>query len=266
MPESPAVSVLTTVHNGRELLPLTVASVLAQSLRDFEYVIVDDGSTDGTTAYLRSLDDPRIRVLEPGRIGRGSALNLGLQACRADCVAVLDADDLAAPCRLEVQTQALARHPEIDVLGSDFVLSPDGLPIEAPTDPPARVIEPRELIRRGPISHTSVLMRRGVILAAGGYDAGRANLYDLDLWVRLASNGAVLARLQVPLVFKRLHAGQSFERPRRLRYVLGTARLRLSAFRRFSRSPLDLVWIAAGLAYGLLPGPIRRRLNRKESR
>ena len=98
------VSILMAVHNGLPYLPQAIRSVLAQPFSDFEFVIVDDGSTDGTPDHVRSYRDERIRLLyNTQRMGQTRSLNLGLHECRGTYVARLDADDVCLPERLQRQ-------------------------------------------------------------------------------------------------------------------------------------------------------------------
>jgi glycosyltransferase involved in cell wall biosynthesis len=112
------VAVLMTVYNGMPYLPRSVKSVLEQTLRDFLFVIVNDGSIDGTVDYLAGITDPRVLVLHQANLGTGAAANHGLKHCKADFVARIDADDVALPGRLEAQRSFLISHPEVGLVGT----------------------------------------------------------------------------------------------------------------------------------------------------
>lgn len=259
---SPAVSVLTTVYNGERYLPEAVESVRRQTFTDFEHVVVDDGSTDGTAAYLQSLTDSPVRVLRRPRMGRGAALNAGLSACRADLVAILDADDVAFPARLEVQHGLMADHPEIAVLGGVCSIRTANPPPHEEQEPNVTVVRPRDLIKRTPLAHSAAMFRRSCVEAVGGYDTSRDCLFDYDLWIRLVEGGFALARTDVPIVYKRIHRGQLFERPRRLRYLATTFTERRRAVRMFGERWVDPVYPFVGFAFGLIPVRIRMSLFR----
>ena len=117
---TPAISVIMPVHNGAAWLGDAVASVRAQDFRDFEFLIVDDGSDDGTAAMLSSFaaDDRRIRLLRQAPQGIVTALNNGIAAARAPYLARLDADDRARADRLGKQFAFMQTHPEIGLLGT----------------------------------------------------------------------------------------------------------------------------------------------------
>jgi glycosyltransferase involved in cell wall biosynthesis len=107
------------VHNGVPYLSQAIDSILQQSFRDFELLIVDDASTDESAAIIENYQDPRIRLLKSReRLKLSGALNLGLDNARGDYVARMDADDISLPRRLEIQTQYMNQHPEIGICGT----------------------------------------------------------------------------------------------------------------------------------------------------
>src|SRR5256885_11986133 len=115
----PAVTVLMPVLNAERFVCEAIASILTQSWTDFEFLIVDDGSTDATPAAIASFTDPRIRVItNPAPEGVARALNRGLDAARAPLVARHDGDDIAHPKRIETQLAFLRANPEIVLLGT----------------------------------------------------------------------------------------------------------------------------------------------------
>jgi glycosyltransferase involved in cell wall biosynthesis len=114
-PPNPQLSVVMSVFNGEPYLREAVDSVLNQTFEDFEFVIVDDCSTDASVKTLESYDDPRIvRLYNPANLGLPRSLNRGLSICRGDIIARQDQDDVSLPSRFNDQLQHLARHPEID--------------------------------------------------------------------------------------------------------------------------------------------------------
>jgi len=118
----PAVTVLMGVYNGELFVRDAIDSILAQSYRDFELLVVDDGSTDTTPAILASYDDSRLRVLRnEENIGLTRSLNRGLRAARGGLIARQDADDLSLPNRLARQVTFLESHPDVVLLGTQFV-------------------------------------------------------------------------------------------------------------------------------------------------
>ncbi|NNF61698.1 MAG: glycosyltransferase [Gammaproteobacteria bacterium] len=195
----PAVTVLLPVRNGAATIAECVRSVLAQTLDDFELIVVDDHSGDETHVALGSFTDSRIRILpNPGR-GLVSALNTGLLAARANLVARMDADDRMAPIRLERQHHYLTRHNTTALLGSRVEKFP------AVTDGYQEYLDwqnncltaadiDAEIFVESPFAHPSVMFRRDVVRAAGGYRHGDFP-EDYELWLRLHRLGRRMEKL-----------------------------------------------------------------------
>src|SRR5712671_2127821 len=191
---TPAISVIMPVRNGAEWLAEAVASVRAQEFGDFEFLIVDDGSDDGTAAMLSTFAaaDPRIRLLRQAAQGIVAALNSAIAEARAPYLARLDADDRARPDRLGKQFAFMQAHPEIGLVGT-FAERIDAAGnvigrLAPPTDP-ARLA--RTLERTNPFIHSSVMMRTALVRRIGGYRAAFGAAEDYDLWLRMAEAGGI---------------------------------------------------------------------------
>lgn len=239
-----AVTVLMSVHNGLPYLADAVASVLAQTFRDFEFLILDDASTDGTRDFLRQQTDPRIRVIElEQNIGLTAALNRGLAEARGEFIARQDADDLSAPRRLEMQGTFLKANPACAVVGSQaWLVDRDGRSQGKKNFPLGyRGILFAHLFDNA-LAHSAIMARRSVLVAAGGYDAAWTASQDYELWSRLGERHA-LANLPERLVTLRMLASsitQTHKRPELIR------RVQAAHFQRIFGSPasdadLDLV-------------------------
>jgi glycosyltransferase involved in cell wall biosynthesis len=128
--DHPKVSCLLPVYNGEQFIEEAVRSLLAQTLKNFELVVVDDGSTDSTPRKLAALnaEDQRLRILRQANGGIVAALNAGLGLCRAGYIARMDADDVAAPDRFEFQADYLDRHPGCVLVGG---VARSNLPLQA---------------------------------------------------------------------------------------------------------------------------------------
>jgi glycosyltransferase involved in cell wall biosynthesis len=204
----PAVSVVMTVRDGLPHVEEAVDSVLDQDFGDFELIVVDDGSTDGTAEVLARRRDTRLRLVRRPGLGRAAALNHALGLARGRYVANLDADDVALPGRLAIPVRYLDQHPDVAVAGSavqPFVGRAAGRrPRRLPRSD--RAIRWSFLVRN-PIFHSSATFRTGAAAAVGGYPA--AGTDDAGLWLRLGSRHR-LVNLPVPLAAKRLHPAQHF--------------------------------------------------------
>ena len=190
---SPAISVAMSVYNGQRFLAEAIDSVLTQSFADFEFLILDDGSTDSTRAIITSYAaiDSRIRPICRENRGLVASLNELIAEARAPLIARMDADDICLPNRFMRQLVFLAAHPDYAVIGArceDIDEHGDPWPINAPPLPETHeeflvAIAAEQLL----LCHPAVMFRRDVVQAVGGYHAAFAHCEDLDLWLRLAT-------------------------------------------------------------------------------
>ena len=208
---SPAVSVVMAAYNAAEFLREALDSVIAQTSADWELVVVEDGSADDTPAILReyAARDDRVKIVENGRnLGLPESLNRGIAAARSPLIARLDADDVAEPNRLARQLAELDRRPALDLLGSWTAEIDErgrftGGGFALPDD--ANLIG-WAMTRTNVIYHPTALFRRTAFDAAGGYQAGKAE--DYDLFARMLVGGAGVGIVPERLVRYRLSAGQ----------------------------------------------------------
>src|SRR5919204_3704615 len=208
----PQVSVLLAVRDDVRYVGAAVDSILQQSLRDLELIVVDDASTDETPSVLESVSDSRLRVLrnEQGR-GLATSLNRGLDEARGRYVARLDADDLALPERLARQVEAL-RMTEVAALGSAIRdLDEDGREGRFHRMPVSTRAVRWHALFSSPFFHPTVLVDREA-LGHLRYDPEFLESEDHDLWTRLLATGAEGGNLPDALVLKRVHAGQASRR------------------------------------------------------
>jgi hypothetical protein len=204
----PTVSVILPVWNGQRFLGEAIESVIHQSLASLELIVVNDGSTDGSSAIAWNFarQDPRVLVLDRAHAGIADALNTGIFAARAQYIARMDADDHSLPSRLQKQIAFLDAHPKCVVVGSNLeVIDEDGERIGGwpfPKDHPE--ILNALLGGRCVLGHPSVVMRKVAVIQAGGYRSDHFPSEDLDLWLRLSEIGE-FANIPEPLVRYRRH-------------------------------------------------------------
>lgn len=206
------ISVVIPVHNGKKYLAQAIDSVLAQTHRDLELLIVNDGSTDGTAAIIRHYEerDPRVRCLYQENGGVATAGNRGLEEARSEWVARLDADDIFLPEKLERQRAFLSRHPDVKIIGTlAGFINHAGKPLGiVGTEGPFTRAEYDRLVRENrPVYfvNSSTLMHRDTVLAAGGYREAFAPAEDVDLWIRMAERGHLMLKVPETLLRYRLH-------------------------------------------------------------
>ncbi len=185
----PKVTVLMAVYNGEKYLRAAMESILNQTFRDFELMIIDDASTDSTPEIISSYPDPRIRVLKnETNLGLTKSLNKGLKEAVGEYVARMDADDISLPERLVQQVSYLDKHPDIALIGCRVEVIDDkgqslGISHSLATT--------REsifywLIFNNVLTHSSVMFRRDVVMNLGGYDESHRYVEDYGLWNKLS--------------------------------------------------------------------------------
>jgi len=257
------ITVLTTVRDGMPFIAEAIASVRAQEYKNFRHCVVDDGSSDSTPDFLRREENCDLIVVHGEPMGRGGALNLGVEHCQTDFLAILDADDVASPCWLAAMVEIMEKNRDIAVLSCGGVLEKEKMEVRVDEPVKPRQLSPEMFLYRNPVHHSGALIRVQDLREAGGYDRARDCLFDYELWVRLLKRGKQIWRIDNGFVFKRIHSGQHFERRRRTHYLLAGYRLRRSV-------SIDLLGGRGAMIpallflYGLLPQGFRHWIyNRK---
>jgi cellulose synthase/poly-beta-1,6-N-acetylglucosamine synthase-like glycosyltransferase len=185
----PDVSVILAVRNGGADLPKAMDTIFAQTFANFELIVVDNGSTDGTAAFLKTIDDPRLRAFYRSQPGLAGALNCGIANARGRYIARQDHDDWALPSRIEHQVRFLDAHPEHALVGTRAEIWVGDNPSHRYHDHPADDAALRfELLFNNPFVHSSVMIRKSALDEVGLYttDPARQPPEDYELWSRLA--------------------------------------------------------------------------------
>jgi len=246
MNDSPEVSVVMSVYNGAEHLAETLDSVLGQQGCDFEFIVIDDGSTDASGRILDdyAARDPRLRVLHQENTGLTRALIRGCGLARGEFIARQDAGDVSLPGRLAAQVAFIRSPPQAVMVASAVQFcGPQFEPLHA------QVILGEELqsglsqemleLLRGPPHHGATLFRRAAYLAVGGYRAEFPVAQDLDLWLRLAESGTCLGMEKI-LYLARLEMGSISSRRRKEQFSSARLALDCRQSRAAGRSEADL--------------------------
>jgi glycosyltransferase involved in cell wall biosynthesis len=223
---TPAVSVVVATYNYGRFLAGAVESVLTQTFRDLEVIVVDDGSTDGTNTVIAPfLCDRRVRYLHTEHIGQPAAKNTGIRAARGRLLAFLDADDVWLPPKLEMQIALLKENPTVGVVYSRRLLMDEsGQPLEY--EQPAlfrgRVLD--AMFRNNFVCFSSALVHRRVVTHVGHFDESLPLAIDYEFWLRAASWYA-FDYVDEPLVHYRTgHASLSRRTEERLRVAFAIMR------------------------------------------
>lgn len=210
---TPRLSFIVLSYNYRDYIQTTLRSILAQTVQDFEVIVVDDCSTDESCDVVRSFADPRIRLLVNERnLGGAGSYNVAVQAARGEWLVNLDADDWIEPEKCAVQLAAANADPTLDIIGSwvrlvgaDGNPHPDAATIEAIINRPHALNLVETWIGQNPLCRSSVMMRREAHLRIGLDDASMVRAPDYELWTRALAAGCRFCLVQQPLTFQRLH-------------------------------------------------------------
>jgi GT2 family glycosyltransferase len=257
-PDLPRVSVVMPVYNSERYIEEALRSILDQDYRDFELLLVDDGSTDRSReiAEAHAARDARIRILGHERNrGVSAANNTGIAAARGEYIARMDSDDKAMPGRLRRQVAALDSDPAIVLVTCDFLMVDDasGLPIRT-----VRIHEPPEVISwlllfgNGIGGHGQVMLRGSVVRELGGYSNRFEASEDYELWTRLVERGRFAALGFVGMHY-RVH-GNAVSLQKRSTQIESSKHVSRSALQRHLGRPLAEAEInaSAHLWQGLL--------------
>lgn len=202
------ISVLLPLYNGERYIGEAVESVLAQSERDFELLVLDDGSTDRSLSIVRAFAarDARVRVIARENRGLVETLNELLAEARGELIARMDADDVCLPDRFERQLAFLDAHPEVVCVGGDVEMIDDrGRFLTTLSLPQQDADIQREALKgHAPLFHPAAMIRTATLRGIGGYRPDYWPAEDLDLWLRLGEAGR-LANLPGPVLRYRLH-------------------------------------------------------------
>jgi glycosyltransferase involved in cell wall biosynthesis len=226
MSTAPRVSVLTAAYNAAPFVGSAIASILAQTYGDFEYILVDDASQDSTAAIMEHFASADRRLVvhrSTTNLNAAGALNRGLALARGEYVAILDADDIAYPARLARQVAFLDAHTTVGVVGSQVrMIDADGAGIRDLSFPLQPALARWQVLFRTPILHSAAMMRRAHVEQVGGYSTLHYTLCDYELFARLVKV-AELANLPECLVAYRrspLQISSAHRRPQRAQVCL----------------------------------------------
>ena len=197
---APKLSVIMSAYNSSNTIERAMKSILDQSFSDFELIVMNDGSTDGTEAKILSFDDDRIRYHRLDHAGLTKALNFGLFQAKAEVIVRHDSDDWSESDRFAKQVVSLDDHAEVALVSSwHNVVDIEGNYLgQKPTADDDEGLK-RMLRRRNPFCHGTVAMRKSVLESVGGYNENLLFSQDYDLWLRMAKAGAKFSCIPEPL-------------------------------------------------------------------
>jgi len=207
MPDSPKISVVMSVYNSQQYLHEAIDSILNQSFKDFEFIIIDDASTDSSAEIIKSYTDPRIKYHKnEHNLGLTKSLNKAIKLSESPYIARMDADDISLQKRLERQYLYLINHEDIAMVGTFGTLIDEN---GKEKDKISAALSPEEisaaLVFYNQFIHSSVLYRKKVIVEAGLYNEEYKKAQDYELWLRLLSLDHKMVNLEESLVLYREH-------------------------------------------------------------
>ena len=247
----PSVTIITTVYNGEKFIESCVNSILNQTFKNFEYIVLNNGSTDKTAEILNNFFDPRLKIVHQENIGISASLNKGAQLSNCDLIARLDADDYSFPSRLEQQVKFMHKNPNIVLCGSRWHEEIDGelLKQRVPfveTDTEIR----KSMCLFNPFAHSMVIFRKNTFFESGGYSCKYKYGQDYDLWMRMLNFGETRTLNEELGVVRVSKQSESFQNAREQK-VEGL-RIRWAAFLQFGGSPIKVLNYFLKTLFGLI--------------
>lgn len=209
---SPEVTVLMSVYNGETHLKEAVESILNQTFRDFEFIIINDGSMDGTAAILAPYEsiDRRIHIYHQENRGLIASLNRGCQLSKGKYIARMDADDISLPDRIAKQVGYMETHQDVGVIGTWVDVIDDKCRIVGSWHmPTASGVIGWSLFFANPLAHSSVIIRRNVVERLGFYRSDALHAEDYDLWARASLITRIVNMPEVLLQYRLSHQSVS---------------------------------------------------------
>lgn len=263
----PKVSVITPVYNGEQYFERAVPSILGQTYHDFEYIIIDDGSTDKTPEFLTEVakKDARVRVLSPGKLGFTKALNYAIEHAQGDYIARQDFDDISYPERLRSQVDFLDANPNVGLVGSYYILCDDRRQernLRMPATEHQKLL--RQMATCIPFVHSLVTFRKEAWKQAGGYSLINDGVEDLRLWIVFAQLGWQFANVPEVLGEHWVHSDSFFfQNVKYIKRQQVLAKLQWQVVREFNLPVWMGVYSLGRYLYPYFPTNIKRFVRRQ---
>lgn len=265
MKNKPLVSVVMTIFNAEFSLRRAIESIQRQSLKDFEFLIINDGSTDKSFSIVNEYmkNDKRIRVITNERnLQIAHSLNIGVFSARADFIARMDSDDISFPKRLEVQYTFLQKHPKVAIVGANILIIDENESIISKREYPTRSDDLKKVMfRYSPFAHPTVMFRKKIFQEFGGYNPQMIPCEDIDFWFKIGSKYE-FGSIAEPLLKYTLSSNSNSHYNLRSTELLGF-KIRLNAVRLYGFKPnlYDIIYnLLQFISSWLMPANIRIRL------
>ncbi len=253
---------VTIVFNGEEFVEGAIKSIARQTYKNYEHIVVDDGSTDDTPKILAecSRRDQRIKVVRQQNSGIPKAYNRGLALAQGEYIAILDADDLAFPARLEKQVAFLDEHVDVGLVGgAELAFEVESKKAWLVNHPVEDSAIRHAWVHQQLFTHSATMVRREALLQVGHYDENLPRGCDPDLWLRIAQRWKV-ANLPEPLVLRRHHSKQ-VTRMRRFDITALNVGMKLKSVHALKLPAYYYLYLVFPLL-GMLPNGVKRMFRR----
>lgn len=235
----PLISVVMPAHNAEKHIKKAIESILGQTFKNFELIIVNDASTDKTLSIIKSYArrDPRIRVVNNRKnLDIARSLNKGIEVAKSEIIARMDADDISLPNRLEVQHKAINSSKRIAVVGANIVvMDPKEKDISARSYPENSKDLKACFFKYSPFAHPVVMFRKKIFDKVGRYNPEYSPTEDLDLWFRMGIKHEFKSVPQLLLRYRLSEASSSHSIIRRLEMLV--FRIRIKAIIKYGYRP-----------------------------
>jgi len=231
--KTPIVSVVMSVYNAEDYLRPAIDSILNQTFKDFEFIIIDDGSTDKSLSIIKTYTDPRIILISRRNKGLTASLNEGIKKSKGRYIARQDADDVSIKDRLYKEVEYLDSHTDVGLVGSNYIhIDEKGEKTGARTNIFTHPSDLKAcLVLCNQYGHGSIMMRRNVLDKTGLYDSKVGHAEDYDLWIRI-SRVSKVANIEEPLFYYR-NLSSSVSHSRLEEQIALTFKIRDRAFDHF---------------------------------
>lgn len=209
MRDIPEISVVMSVYNGVPFLEKSIKSILNQTFNNFEFIIIDDCSTDGSKEIIEKFSSLDTRIVgiynaaNLGHISLGYNMAKGVDIARGEYIARMDSDDISFPTRLKIQKEFLDNNPSIDIAGSWAIDIDDKEDKLGYRKYPTANHDIVRVLWSNPIIHPTVMFRRSSIINIGNYSITSGRRDDYELWFRAAANGLKFANIPEYLLYYR---------------------------------------------------------------
>ncbi|MFZ1290715.1 MAG: glycosyltransferase [Melioribacteraceae bacterium] len=215
------ISVLLPVYNGEKFLATSIRSILNQTYKDFEFLIIDDGSTDNTDNVVKYFDDNRIKYIKKNHTGLADTLNFGLKIAKYDWIARMDADDISHPKRFEIQIKFAIENPQYDIISSWYVIFDEKINYVIKIPEFSDQIK-NSLVLFSSVCHPSAIFKKDILLSLGGYYT--TEVYeDYEIWLRIKEK-VEFYNLQMILLLVRKNINSltnyNFLRNKKIHYII----------------------------------------------